>query len=77
MQAVVVKNHGGSEVLELVKGWPVPKISRPDEVLVRVAYAGINPCDTYLRAGADFAPPLPFVIGFDGSGIVEEVGNFL
>nr|WP_238356577.1 NADPH:quinone reductase [Kribbella italica] len=44
--------------------------------MVRVHAAGVNPADTYIRAGgyAFFHPPLPYTPGFDGAGVVEAVG---
>jgi aryl-alcohol dehydrogenase len=47
---------------------------RPDEVLVRVAAAGI--CHTDLGVAAGALPfPLPGVLGHEGAGIVEAVGS--
>lgn len=46
------------------------------QVRVNVAYAGVNPVDTYIRAGAYARKPaLPYIPGADGSGIVESVGD--
>ena len=46
------------------------------EVLLRVKLAGLNPADYYLAAGQYPAkPPLPHVLGRDGLGIVEAVGD--
>lgn len=44
------------------------------KVLVHVKAAGVNPADTYLRAGGYHSPQLPFTPGFDAAGIVEKVG---
>ncbi|RCN28245.1 GroES-like protein [Ancylostoma caninum] len=47
-----------------------------DKVLVRVAAAGVNPVDTYIREGQyAVLPTLPYTPGRDGAGIVEEVGE--
>ena len=46
------------------------------QVLVRVKVAGINPVDTYIRAGAYARKPaLPYTPGRDGTGLVHEVGE--
>jgi NADPH:quinone reductase len=46
------------------------------EVLVRIHAAGVNPYETYMRAGAyALKPPLPYTPGSDGAGIVEAVGE--
>ena len=47
----------------------------PGEVLVQVQAIGINPVETYIRAGIyPQAPPLPYTPGTDAAGVVEAVG---
>ena len=79
MKAVRLHAFGGPEVLSY-DDVPVPAIG-PDEVLVRVYAAGINPPDWYLRDGyrdlpPDWRPPvqLPVIPGSDISGVVEAIG---
>ena len=49
---------------------------QPGEVLVRIHAAGVNPYDTYMRAGTyPLKPPLPYTPGSDGAGVVEAVGE--
>ena len=46
------------------------------QILVEVKAAGINPVDTYIRAGAHaIKPQLPYTPGNDGSGIVIQIGS--
>jgi NADPH:quinone reductase-like Zn-dependent oxidoreductase len=46
----------------------------PTEVLVRVKAVGVNPVDTIIRSGGfPLLGPPPFILGWDVSGIVEEV----
>ncbi|WP_420799558.1 NADP-dependent oxidoreductase [Ktedonobacter robiniae] len=80
MKAIQIHAYGGPEVLTYEE---VPRpIAGPDEVLLRVAAAGVNPSDWKTRRGfADFPesrrpprPPLPLILGHDVSGIVEAVG---
>lgn len=75
MRAIRQNEFGGPEVLhEIDIPRPVPA---PTEVLVRVVSAGINPVDAKTRAGGGMAGVLgqpPFVLGWDVSGVVEEVG---
>ncbi|MFJ1709435.1 NADP-dependent oxidoreductase [Kitasatospora sp. NPDC088346] len=75
MRAVVQDRFGSPEVLRVAQlSRPVPL---PTEVLVRVHAAGINPVDWKTRAGGGMAGVLgepPFVLGWDVSGVVEEVG---
>ncbi|HWO67293.1 MAG TPA: NADP-dependent oxidoreductase [Umezawaea sp.] len=71
MRAVVQTEFGGPEVLELVEvDRPTPG---PGEVLVRVVASGVNPADAIVRAGYPMLEP-PFTLGWDVSGVVEEVG---
>jgi NADPH2:quinone reductase len=72
-RAVVVRRHGGPEVLELSEDWPVPSLE-PDEVLVRNSIAGINYIDTYFREGKYPSSP-PYVAGLEGAGVVVNVGK--
>lgn len=63
---------GGPEVLrEAEVERPAP---RPNEVLVRVRAAGVNPTDWKHRSTGRFLGRPPFVLGWDVSGTVEEVG---
>ncbi len=71
-KAVVVRETGGPEVLEVVDA--EPKAPGPGEVLVDVAAAGVNYIDTYHRAGI-YPLPLPFGIGLEGAGTVSAVGE--
>src|SRR6478672_8052566 len=74
MKAIRVHEFGGPEVLKLEEvGTPKPSAG---EVLVRIHAAGINPYDTYMRAGTyALKPPLPYTPGSDGAGTVEAVGE--
>lgn len=72
MQGVVATRHGGPEVLTLEEG-PLPT-PQPGQLLVRVAAAGVNFIDTYLRSGT-YAAPLPLRLGLEGAGTVEAVGQ--
>ncbi len=47
----------------------------PREALVRIRAVGVNPVDTYIRAGTYAArPKLPYIPGSDAAGTVERVG---
>src|SRR5690348_7863759 len=74
MKAVRVEQFGGPEVLS-VTDVPVPQ-PEARQVLVRIAAAGVNPVETYIRAGTyAIKPPLPYTPGGDGAGVVESVGE--
>ena len=43
---------------------------------MRIYAAGVNPYDTYMRAGTyALKPPLPYTPGSDAAGVVEAVGD--
>ena len=49
---------------------------KADEVLVKVAAAGINYADTMMRAGNYLTKPeLPFTLGYEAAGTIEELGE--
>lgn len=74
MRAIVVHEFGGPEVLR-AHDIPDP-IPGPGQVLVRLHACGVNPFDTYMRAGTyAIRPPLPYTPGCDGAGIVERTGD--
>jgi NADPH:quinone reductase len=74
MKAIRVHEFGGPEVLKLEEvATPKPL---GGEVLVHIHAAGVNPYDTYMRAGTyALKPTLPYTPGSDGAGTVEAVGE--
>jgi NADPH2:quinone reductase len=77
---IVQTRFGGPEVLELLdQAASDPDALAADEVLVRVAFAGVNPIDVMTRTGGAMAAAglitLPFTPGWDLSGAVEAVGG--
>ena len=74
MRAIRVKEFGGAEVLRL-EDIPEP-VAGKGQVVVRIKAAGVNPVDTYIRAGTyPRKPQLPYTPGADGAGVVESVGE--
>lgn len=74
MRAISQNRLGGPEVLELVDvERPTPG---PTEILIRVHAAGVNPVDWKTRETGGIGPTgdPPFILGWDVSGVVEEVG---
>jgi len=68
---------GGAELLS-VKTIPKPNVDTPKEILIKVHAAALNPIDKLRVAGA-LAMLFPethdtSVLGYDASGVVEEVG---
>ena len=75
MKAVVLIGAGDTDMLKLIDV-PDPVIERPQDVLVRLHAAGINPVDYKLRKKGGYYPDrLPIILGCDGAGIVEDVGK--
>jgi NADPH2:quinone reductase len=69
---IVVRRHGGPEVLE----WDETDVPEPGsgEVRIRHGAVGVNYIDVYFRSGAYPGPSFPFSIGMEGAGTVDAVG---
>ena len=72
MLAIQAARTGGPEVLEAVD-LPVPAPG-PGQILIRHEAIGLNFIDTYFRSGL-YPAKLPAVLGMEGAGIVEAVGE--
>lgn len=74
MKAIVMREHGGSDVLRLADA-PDPAFAR-DEALVRVRACGVNNLDTQIRRGIPGVTiALPHVLGCDIAGEVAALGE--
>jgi len=76
MRALVFKRYGKPDQVAFAEtARPVPK---PDEILVQVHAAGLNPIDNMIPKGT-FKPilwfELPATLGSDLAGVVVEVGS--
>jgi len=75
MKAAVIDSFGASVNLE-VRELPKPGIT-PEQVLVEVHAASVNPIDWKIRDGlmaARYGADFPMVLGLDASGVVAEIG---
>ena len=72
-QAVRMHEAGGPEVLR-VEDIRVPDPGATEARIVQKA-VGLNFLDTYQRRGLFPSPGLPWVLGFEGAGVVEAVGG--
>ncbi len=76
MKAIRIHEFGGPDVLRTDNiAVPAPA---DDEVLVKVYATSINPIDWKIRKGASqakFPVTLPFTLGWDVSGVVEQKGD--
>ncbi|MCA9131231.1 MAG: alcohol dehydrogenase catalytic domain-containing protein, partial [Planctomycetales bacterium] len=76
MKALLLKRYGKSNTNGFAD---IPRpVLKPDEILVEVHAAGLNPIDNMISTGA-FKPivplRLPTIVGSDLAGVVVEVGN--
>ncbi len=75
MKAIVVEKSGGVDGLTLAEV-AKPEVRAPNDVLVKVFAASVNPIDTKLRAQGLYVPEsYPAILGCDGAGVVEAVGD--
>lgn len=72
-RAVVIDRTGGPEVLEY-RETPLAAPG-PGEVTLAQEAVGLNYIDVYHRTGLYPVPSLPAVIGMEGAGVVEAVGE--
>jgi NADPH:quinone reductase-like Zn-dependent oxidoreductase len=72
MRAVRIHEDGGPEVLVLEEA-PDPAPG-PGEVLVRLRASALNHLDVWIRKGLPSVPK-PRILGADGAGVVEALGE--
>ena len=73
MKAAYIEKTGPAEVIQY-GDLPKPQVTG-SQVLVKTGAVAVNPIDTYIRGGAPYWQlPMPFIIGCDLAGTVEEVG---
>jgi len=72
-KAVRIHETGGSDVMR----YEDVEVGPPGEgqVRLRQTAVGLNYIDVYFRTGLYPAPELPMTLGFEGAGVVEEVGD--
>jgi len=76
MRAVQIREFGPPQNLYVDAGVPVPELSSPDHLLIRVAATALNRADTLQRKGS-YAPPKgeSDILGLEASGVVDQVGE--
>lgn len=72
MKAILIEKFGSPEVLKIVD-IPIP-ILKKGEVRIRHNALGLNYIDINYRKGV-YNPKLPSILGFEGCGIIEEIGK--
>lgn len=75
MKALVCKEHGLADALELQNDWPNPDMGEHD-VLIDIKAAGLNFPDVLIIQGKyQIQPEMPFILGGECSGTVTAVGS--
>ncbi|HLT60085.1 MAG TPA: alcohol dehydrogenase catalytic domain-containing protein, partial [Microlunatus sp.] len=75
MRAVRLRRYGGPEVLRVEDA--DPPLPGPQEIVIKVEAASVNPYDGKVRQGRFDAgpdPAGPVVPGVDAAGVIESVG---
>jgi NADPH:quinone reductase-like Zn-dependent oxidoreductase len=74
MRALVLRQHGGLDNLDVVTHYPVPSATA-GHVVIRVGASSFNYHDVFtVRGMPGIKVPLPVIIGLDMAGEVIEVG---
>ena len=77
MQAAVIEQYGNTDVIQVKSDLPIP-VPAPNQVLVKMKAAGINPLDCRIRQGqlrAFISSKFPMTLGNDGAGIIVDKGH--
>lgn len=75
MKAVIIDQHGDSDVLTYVEDFPKPKLE-VNEVLLKVGATSLNRIDTVVRKGyPGLQIPMPHILGGDIAGTIVEIGK--
>jgi NADPH:quinone reductase-like Zn-dependent oxidoreductase len=74
LKAIRIHQHGDPGVLR-IDDLDIPAI-KPNEVLIKIKSAALNHLDLWVRKGLP-GVPLPIIMGSDGAGIIEAVGDDL
>ncbi len=73
MKAIRVYRFGEPEIMQF-EDVP-PQTPGPGQVLIEVKAAGVNPVETYIRAGIYGDRDFPYTPGLDAAGLVRRVGE--
>jgi NADPH:quinone reductase-like Zn-dependent oxidoreductase len=76
MMRAAVFDKTGIENLKVMDNVEKPKLANPDNVLIKVKVAGLNPIDNVVVSGSiPTVRPIPHIPGAEVSGIVDEIGS--
>lgn len=75
MNGILISEFGGADVCEYTTGLPIPE-PNDNQIQIKIHAAGVNPVDTYIRAGTHSRQPkLPYTPGLDSAGEVTKIGQ--
>ncbi|MDQ2664714.1 MAG: zinc-binding dehydrogenase [Gemmatimonadota bacterium] len=76
MRALTISAHGGLEQVEFRNDVPVPELTGPADVRLRMTAAALNHLDLFLLKGLPGVSITPhWILGADGTGVVESIGS--
>jgi NADPH:quinone reductase len=74
MKGILVAEYGPPEVMQYID-LPTPE-PEDDQLLIKIHATGINPVETYQRAGSQgYTPALPFIPGRNAAGTIAAIGK--
>ena len=76
MKGLTISAHGDLDQLRVHEDLPIPELQRSTDVRVRIRAAALNHLDLFVvrgLPGVTITPP--WVLGADGTGIIDEVGD--
>ncbi|XP_047002996.1 reticulon-4-interacting protein 1 homolog, mitochondrial-like isoform X1 [Schistocerca americana] len=88
MKAIGCSYYGGIDAVQLLDDVPIPSVKKPDELLIQVKAASLDPVDILICSGygrvlrrllhrynSNVKQEFPIVLGRDCAGIVIEIGQ--
>src|SRR5271168_2162945 len=76
MRALTIAAHGGVEQLQYRTDLPIPALTAPTDVRIRVQAAALNRLDLFVLQGIPGVHLTPdFIPGSDAAGVIDEVGS--
>jgi len=76
MKAIFLTKKGEANQAFETRETPKPKLTLPDDILIKVEGFGLNYADVMARNGLyKEAPEMPSILGYEVVGVVEEVGT--
>ncbi|XP_049764286.1 uncharacterized protein LOC126092615 isoform X5 [Schistocerca cancellata] len=88
MKAIGCSYYGGIDAVQLLDDVPIPSVKKPDELLIQVKAASVDPVDILICSGygrvlrrllhrynSNVKQEFPIVLGRDCAGIVIEIGQ--